>query len=304
MSFRLHSKSMISRWLIGLSLLGISSMTLATCPVDDFDDNNDDGWIHFSNSSDRQHPLWDASSGSYCLGLSEALSVPPPLPLSIAAQWTRPGYEPSYSNGCVSAGFKTGTAVEGTWNTHFVLGLRADCKNRGYKAMLGPSLGRAAIFHRLEMLADSVEVDFEEGRSYRAKFCAIGPELSLTVWPLGQDEPSVHQLTARNGLLDSGNIGLGEFIPNDNQGPIVRGCFDDIQFDPAPHCVNDLTCEGQVDTYDLKAIKSAWGSCEPCSVPRAEDLNGDCVVDFSDALMIAKSWGPLQIRKRAITKSI
>ncbi|MFT4584967.1 MAG: hypothetical protein ACI915_005289 [Gammaproteobacteria bacterium] len=266
-------------------------MTLAICPVDDFDDNNDDGWIHCGNESERQHPLWDASSGSYCLGLREPLSVPPPLPLSIAAEWTRAGSDPNYSNGCVSAGFKTGTAVEGTWNTHFVLGLRADCKNGGYKAMLGPSLGRISIFHRLEMLADSLQENFEEGQSYRAKFCAIGRDLSFTVWPLGEDEPSVPQLTARNGLFDSGNIGLGVFIPNDNQGPVVRGCFDDIHFEPAPICANDLTCDGQVDTDDLKAIESAWGSYEPCSVPRAEDLNGDCAVGFSDALMIAKSWG-------------
>jgi hypothetical protein len=229
--------------------------------------------------------------GSYCLGLANPLKEPPPPPLSIAAEWTHAASDPRYANGCVRAGFTAGTEADGTWSTHFVLGLRADCKNAGYKAMLGPSLNRISIFRRLEMLADSFVEPFEQGQAYRAEFCAVGPELSLKVWQLGTKEPAKPQLTATNDLFKQGNIGIGVFIENDNRGPIVQGCFDDIRFEPAPQCPGDLDCNGLVDGADLRAVAAAWGSYEPCFPRQQEDLDGNCAVGFSDVVAVAKAFG-------------
>jgi hypothetical protein len=211
--------------------------------------------------------------------------------LTIAAEWTRAASDERYANGCVRAGFRSGTEAAGTWSTHFVLGLRADCKNGGYKAMLGPSLGRISIFRRLELMADSLTEEFAEDTAYRAEFCAVGAHLSLKVWPATAPEPTEAQLKAVNDQFISGNIGIGVFVENDNRGPIVRGCFDDISFVPAPRCDADLDCSGRVDSSDAFKIADAWGRAALCNPRRAADLNGDCTVGFRDLMAVATAWG-------------
>lgn len=263
----------------------------AVCPVDNFDDGNDDGWIHCGEWSERQHPVWDAATGHYCLGLSEPLREPPPPPLSIAAEWRRAGEDARFHNGCVSAGFRSGSEAAGTWSTHFVLGLRADCGDGGYKAMIGPSLGRVSIFRRLELLADTLAAEFEENTDYRAEFCAIGQELSLRVWPAAAARPAAAQLRATNAQFTSGNIGLGVFIENDNRGPNIRGCFDDIHFVPASACRADFNCDDRVGLDDLRALARAWGPTAHCDGTVEADLNRDCVVGFRDALAVVRNWG-------------
>jgi hypothetical protein len=189
---------MLHRFPCAILCAAFAAAVFAECPVDDFDDGDAAGWIPCGDWSDRQHPEWDASSGSYCLGLAGPLLEPPPPPLTIAAEWTRAASDERYANGCVRAGFRSGTEAAGTWSTHFVLGLRADCKNGGYKAMLGPSLGRISIFRRLELMADSLTEEFAEDTAYRAEFCAVGAHLSLKVWPATAPEPTEAQLKAVN----------------------------------------------------------------------------------------------------------
>lgn len=282
------------RWwqLLGVScvLMSHSVGAVAQCPVDNFDDGDDSGWIHCGDWSKRQTPQWDASSGAYCLGLSHPLKEPPPPPLTIAAEWTQASSDPRYANGCVRAGFTTGNAEAGTWNTHFVLGLRADCKNRGYKAMLGPSLGRISIFRRLEIIADRVDQKFEQDTVYQAEFCAVGSALSLKVWAEREPEPTVPQLEAENEQFAAGNIGIGVFVENDNRGPIVRGCFDNISFVPSTQCRGDLNCDGAVNSGDIEQIASQWGDAPHCRASDG-DVNGDCTVGFLDLLEVTKAWG-------------
>ena len=261
------------------------------CLVDNFDDHDDDGWLHCGDWGERKDPVWDASAGNYCLGLGVPLRAPPPPPLTVMAERALAGEESRFSNGCARVTFSAGTEVAGTWTTHFVMGLRTDCKHGGYKAMLGPSFGRISIYRRLELLADSFDVPFEQGHSYRAEFCAIGEDLSLKVWPLYSVEPREPQLTASNDLFEKGNIALGVFIENDNRGPNVLGCFDDVSFIPSSQCVGDFDCNGQVDRTDLSIIIDAWGSYEPCTRKELQDLDGDCAVGFSDVLALANHWG-------------
>jgi len=271
--------------------LFIAATVDAVCPVDDFDDGDDDGWKHCGDWNERQNPVWEADSGSYCLGLRDPIREPPPPPLSIVAEWTRAGADPAYANGCLRAGFRTGTTAAGTWNTHFVVSLRADCRDGGYKAMIGPSLGRITIYRRLALLADELDHPFEEGRAYRAEFCATGPRLSLKYWALGESEPQEPQISASDKLFTKGNLGVGVFVENDNRGPILKGCFDDVRFVPANHCVGDIDCSGAIDFTDLRAVVAHWGEYEPCHPRRFEDLNGDCKVGLSDAVAVVKGWG-------------
>lgn len=263
----------------------------AVCPIDDFDDGDDAGWIHCGDWSAEQNPLWDASSGRYCLGLREPLRAPPPPPLSIAAEWQRAASDARFHNGCVTATFRSGSEAAGTWSTHFVLGLRADCGDGGYKAMIGPSLGRMSIFRRLELLADTLDADLREDTDYRVEFCAVGPALSLRVWPARSPRPHAPQLQAANARFSSGNIGVGVFIENDNRGPHVRGCFDDIRFTPAPACVADFDCDGRVGLSDARLLVRAWGTTGHCDGTVEEDLNRDCTVGVRDALTLVRSWG-------------
>ncbi len=271
--------------------IGLVTSVEAECPVDNFDDGNDEGWIHCGTWSKHQKPVWDASSGSYCLGLTDPVREPPPPPLSVAGEWTHAGTDPRYDNGCVRVSFRAGTAAAGTWRSHFVVSLRSDCKNAGYKAMLGPSLGRISIYRRLALLADAWDSSFEEGRAYRAEFCATGTQLSLKYWVLGEDEPAEPQLRATDKQFNHGNIGVGVFIENDNQGPILRACFDDVRFVPSAHCMGDVDCSGAVDFADLRTTVSAWGSYTPCYPRQLEDFDGDCTVGFSDAFAVLKHWG-------------
>lgn len=287
-----YTTSMTTRTVLAGLLLSLPfSGASAICPVDDFDDANDDGWIQCGEWNERQRPNWDASSGRYCLGLSEPLREPPPPPLSIAAEWTQAGSDPRYHNGCALVDFRSGSEREGTWSTHFVLGLRADCKNGGYKAMMGPSLGRVSIFRRLEILADSVTVAFAEDTDYHAEFCAVGAQLSLTVWPRGEPRPPVATLTATNDRYTSGNIGLGVFIENDNRGPNVQGCFDNVRFRPANGCRADLDCDGTVGASDLRTLLGRWGGVEHCDGTADADIDGDCLVGFGDARELLGAWG-------------
>jgi hypothetical protein len=272
-------------------VLGVATAVAGECPIDNFDDRNDEGWRHCGEWSEQHDPVWDAGSGSYCLGLKDPVRTPPPPPLSIAAQWTGTGEDPRHGDGCLRVGFRAGTMAAGTWNTHFFVALRADCKNSGYKAMLGPSLGRISIYRRLALLADESGHPFEEGKAYRVEFCARGTGLSLKYWPLGGDEPAQPQLRASDKLFTVGDPGMGVFIENDNRGPILRGCFDDVRFVPAAHCAGDVDCSGAVDIGDLRAIVGDWGTYTPCHPRHLEDLDGDCAVGFSDTLAILKAWG-------------
>jgi hypothetical protein len=235
--------------------------------------------------------VWEAASGSYCLGLRDPIREPPPPPLSIAAEWTHAGEDPSYANGCLRVSFRTGTVAAGTWNTHFVVALRADCRDGGYKAMLGPSLGRITLYRRLALLADDVNYSFEEGRAYRVEFCANGPRLSLKYWALGETEPEEALISGSDTLFTKGNLGVGVFVENDNRGPILKGCFDDVRFVPAGHCAGDVDCNGTVDFADLRTVVAGWGEYEPCHPRRFEDLDGDCKVGLSDALAVFNGWG-------------
>lgn len=272
-------------------VLGVSGTTWGECPVDDFGDRNDSGWIHCGQWSDEQQPKWDVADGKYCLGLRHPLRSPPPPPLNIEAQWAVAAEESRYDNGCLRFGFHAGAQTAGTWNTHFVASLRADCGDSGYRAMIGPSLGRISIYRQARLLADEFDHAFEEGRAYRAEFCARGTQLSLKYWALSGPEPAEPQLHARDELFSRGMLGVGVFIENDNQGPVVEGCFEDLRFVPDAHCRGDLDCNGAVDYADLRALVAAWGTDESCRPRRREDLDGDCGVGFSDAAILLRSWG-------------
>jgi len=279
------------RYYLLCALILVSHAASAVCPVDDFEDGNDAGWIHCGEWSEDQHPVWDAASGRYCLGLREPLRAPPPPPLSIAAEWQRAGADTRFHDGCVSAGFRSGSETAGTWSTHFVLGLRADCGDGGYKAMIGPSLGRMSIFRRLELLADTLDADLREDTDYRAEFCAVGAALSLRVWPADAPRPRDPQLQATNAQFRAGNIGVGVFIENDNRGPNIRGCFDDIHFTPAPGCRADFDCDGQVGLSDARLLVRAWGPSAHCDGTVEADLDDDCAVGLRDAWTLVRNWG-------------
>jgi hypothetical protein len=272
---------------------GVLSIAVAECPVDNFDDGDAGGWIHCGNWGEDQIPLRNVESGQYCLGLDHPVRSPPPPPISIAAEWAESGQDESFANGCLRVSFHSGTEAEGTWNSHFVISMRANCKVAGYRAMFGPSLGRISLYRRLALLADEVNHPFSEGTAYRAELCAVGHEITLKYWAQGEDEPEPEepQLQATDKLHTRGRLGVGVFLENDNRGPILKGCFDDVRFVPTGHCAGDVDCNGVVDSTDMRTVAARWGGYEPCHPRRLEDLDGDCSVGFSDTLAVLKAWG-------------
>lgn len=62
---------------------------------------------------------------------------------------------------------------------------------------------------------------------------------------------------------------------------------------PEPPCPADVTADTVVDTDDLLAIFSQWGSCaEPCDIDSCTaDIDGTCLVDVDDMLEVLLAWG-------------
>lgn len=64
-----------------------------------------------------------------------------------------------------------------------------------------------------------------------------------------------------------------------------------IYVDSPSACVTDINGDCVVDVSDLLILLSSWGSCpDPTNCPA--DLNFDHVVDVSDLLLLLSTWGP------------
>ena len=286
----LSISSRLRRQCLVLLMASGSAHAGATCIIDTFDEAATADWIQCGTWSKHHTPEWRVDAGAYCLG-AQGKVLPPPPPLAVAAEWPAASASSRYRDGCVVARFRSGSIAAGTWRSHFVVSMRADCKEAGYKAMIGPSLGRISLYRRLRLLADSLAHSFAENTDYWVEFCAVGAALSMRYWAHGDDRPQAPQLTATDSRFTQGNIGVGVFIENDNQGPYLRGCFDEVRYLPAHACRGDVNCDERVDFGDVVALINRWGTYTPCAPPAPSDIDGDCAVGIADLISLVRQWG-------------
>jgi hypothetical protein len=67
---------------------------------------------------------------------------------------------------------------------------------------------------------------------------------------------------------------------------VIDGNYLTIWTDRQP---GDLTEDGRVNLEDASSLSSIW-SQQDCAMNLRDDLNGDCIVDLSDLLIMSGYW--------------
>ena len=128
-------------------------------------------------------------------------------------------------------------------------------------------------------------LNFGVGEEWSLEVGAIGNELSLKAWRVGEDEPVAPQLVVRDDQFTSGQIGLisaveAWFAP----GPVkLDVTFDDLVF-RIGESATDLSCDfdgdGGCDADDLNELQYIGLGRDDLTY----DLNNDGVVDSTDTI--------------------
>jgi MYXO-CTERM domain-containing protein len=73
---------------------------------------------------------------------------------------------------------------------------------------------------------------YEPGQDWMFEAGAVGDELSLKYWKVGDPEPGAPQLTFKDILGSPGRLSVGASFPGDHNNPasLVSASFDDIYF--------------------------------------------------------------------------
>jgi PEP-CTERM motif-containing protein len=216
------------------------AMGVAACahaqliPIDDFDDGNDDGWTHYDFTAGQAWGpgIYDASSGEYLLqGMGP---VPPEDPADglLFSEWDMSA-DPLFSNGYVRLKIRVNEK-----NTSAFLLMRTDLSTlSGHLFAVNTELDNFRFFiesyENFAVLGNVTEDGplYEPDQDWMFEAGAIGNELSLKYWKLGDPEPADPQLTFTDMLGAAGRISLGVSFPGDhNPASLISASFDDLVF--------------------------------------------------------------------------
>jgi protocatechuate 3,4-dioxygenase beta subunit len=232
--------------LLWLGLLLVAALAMKahaqTILIDDFDDDNADGWsiIDASVGESWGPGTFDASSGAYHLegdGLAQNGSN------SLLATIWDESSDPIFSDGFVrvkvrseALGGQAGIAmrISGSLETGFsnytFSGTNAWSGIRGNAAFsIGKNVnGRTIMSRRLPN-----DFRFGVGEWWNIEAGAVGDRLSIKVWRVGDPEPESPQLTLTDSTLRTGKFAVWSNINNVSPFPgpdRVDATFDDIYF--------------------------------------------------------------------------
>ncbi len=253
--------------------------------VDDFNDGNDDGWTpHDLSIGDPWGPgTFDASTGSYqFVGRS---AVPVGEAGSLGSFWDTSS-EPSFSNGLLRATMRanndttiTAIVMRATPGPNpaahrwYLFGGNPASGGFWYNEWDGQHLGQDGFF------ADEL---FLPGDDWMIEAGAVGNQLSMKVWKVGEQEPADPQWTSTDvSPLGLGQIGVAAWHWPLEQTPagIVDATFDDIYFTFPEPLLGDLNLDGEVDGLDVNPFVDVLLS-GPYQVEA--DMNEDQVVNGLD----------------------
>jgi hypothetical protein len=237
---------------MALLMLVVGDLWAQPILSDDFNDGNDDGWIH-SSTGGGGRPIFDASSGAYNLATSNDVAVGA---LGGVLSFWRESRDDRYSNGFLRAKVKANTL-----GTTVGLVLRGNGSyGNGYYFVGSTKGGNFRTFKCVSYNCGSfryTDVPFAPGEEWFLEAGALEDELTMKVWRVGEDEPTSPQLIFYDTSLPSGMIGVEAHISTAyNALAITDGTFDDIYFTvSAPLQAGDADQDFDFDQLDLVKVQ-------------------------------------------------
>jgi hypothetical protein len=224
--------------------------------LDDFNDGNDDGWLHAAdlgfdlNEGKPWGPsIYDASSFAYHLSttgpvpLADPVLFPPGDPAIfdpldsglVPAAWGASTTDRRFDNGIVRVKFRTGNV--GTIADLFV----RTAGPGDYYAFSAPGpfgffnflVGEGGAATRLEVMPGVV---FTPGDDWWSEIRYVGDTFEWTVWKDGEVRPAAPQLVVQDSTYSSGLIGVSASVFTNNiAAPMPTDVtFDDFHFAAIP----------------------------------------------------------------------
>jgi hypothetical protein len=236
---------------IGLSFVAMILLTAggpnSTVLVDNFNDRNDDGWIH-DDLTPAQMATFDASSGSYTLDSVVPVLVGDPSVGTVDTHWGPSINHPRFSNGTLRGTFRANTKGS---SVGFLLRAN-DVVGSDYGFYGSTSFGTFYIEsfdptthpnapQTIIAMADPAKFPFVAGQAYRIEASVVGQNIQMKAWKVGYPEPVKPMLSLRDMSLkpSSGSaicvLVIFDPVPLSKAGvSAVRtsGTFDDITFTP------------------------------------------------------------------------
>ena len=225
--------------LLGIPGAGLVAALLLTRPagaslVDDFGDGDDVGWTHVDGLAESLFgpTIYDATSGAYNIRPTNPLFQLPIL-VATGSFWTPSLINPAYSNGTWETTVRAGAA------TNMMALMRFNpVTGNGYAFAFNPVEGGVAI-SRLDGMGFTAiagvmaPTSFDE--DYQIQATAVGSDLALKLWKLGDPEPVAPTITASDPTHALGAFALAVYNqPGLPEGSSLTGWFDNVMFVPEP----------------------------------------------------------------------
>ena len=220
-----------------------------TILVDDFNDGNADGWTTFDSTVGQPYGpgTFDASSEAFHLEGGGLVPDRAPIGGDLFSIWDQSS-NPIFSNGL----FRTKIRAETDGTLAYLYLRSSDDVESGYLFAATTHLGGRFGFNKVvrnrivQDLGLDSSLSFGVNEWWNIEAGAVGDQLSMKVWRVGDPEPESPQLKITDTSLSTGTFGVGSLIHlSPFPGPArVSATFDDIYFTfpdhgdvftPAPH---------------------------------------------------------------------
>jgi protocatechuate 3,4-dioxygenase beta subunit len=281
--------------LIGLGLLLVVALTTQafsqTILIDDFNDGNADGWTTFDWTVDQPWGPGTFDVGSGALHLEGAGLVPDSgggYPSVLGARW-EPASDPVFTDGFLRAkimvhelGGAAGIWLRGGGHINEP-GSGHSYGFFGYTTWNGiPGNGRF-FFGRYNENASAFETPLPDNLSFGVEeewyieAGAVGDQLSVKVWRVGDTEPESPQWTRTDTTHRTGGFGVAAFVGGSWTQPArTSATIDDIQFRFPEH--NDVFSVSPYNNYlwDYPMpVPQQEGPYFVADSPEKPDMRGD-----------------------------
>jgi hypothetical protein len=232
----------IGLWCTILTMLAVGAGK-KTILVDNFNDRNSNGWEETDFTGGLG--VFDASSKSYVLALTEPIPVDDPSVGTLDADWMPSEDNPKFANGTIR-----GRVRADTFGTTVGFLMRDSHETESDYGFYGSTSFGTFYIERFELvahpeapqtilaMADPEEFPFEVGQEYWIEGSVVGHKLELRAWRVGDCRPDEPMLKVKDRVLgpDSGTAlaAIAFFDPV----PLIEAGVDEVQVHAT---VDDIT---------------------------------------------------------------
>ena len=197
-------------------------------------------WIQLDTNVTEEGPkpwgpgIFDVSSGALNLRTTGIVPATPGVfdPINggfLAAGWAPSAVDPTFSNGTLRTKVRIDSAVAASVN------FRSDLTTfSSYNFNLDADTGTFAIVRFENAVGTPLgaipDLTLGQGEDWWVEASSIGNQHSLKVWPVGDSEPAMPQLTVEDDMFTQGLIGLGAGLGAGDTDVMVNATFDDVTF--------------------------------------------------------------------------